>query len=81
VARLEHFNSQRPRARVLTGLIARPGSYLPPHALRRVVQPFVRISRPGRPRALARRAERPVLLLVGDGRSLRVRRQSERRAR
>jgi hypothetical protein len=81
MARLEYFNPRRPRARVLAGLIARAGSYLPPPALRRLVLPFVRVSHRGRPRELARRTERLVLLLVGDGRSLRVRRQSERRAR
>jgi hypothetical protein len=81
VARLEYFNPRRPRARVLAGLIAPAGSCLPPPALRGLVLPFVRVSRRGRPSELARRAERLVLLLVGDGRSLRVRRQSERRAR
>jgi hypothetical protein len=81
VPRLEHFNSRRPRARVQAGLIARTGSYLPYPALRRVVRPVVRVSRRGRPSELARLVERLVLLMVGDGRSPGVRRQSGRRPR
>jgi hypothetical protein len=81
VPRLECFNPQRPRARVPGGLMALPGSHLPPRAFHRVVLPCVHIWRRDRRRKLARRADRLAVLLVGDSGSPEVRRQSEWRAR
>ena len=75
MSQLTYYTPRSPLARALAPLAAVGASYLPPPALRPLVKPCVRCSNESRRPRARRLASRTIDLLVGDGMSLRVKRQ------
>ena len=75
MTKLSFYTPRSPAARLVAPLVATAVSYLPPRALRPLVVPLREISNHSRRPALRRRATRAIHLVVGDGMSMRVKRQ------
>ena len=75
ITKLSYYTPRSALARLVAPLAATAVSYLPPRALRPLLVPLREISNHSRRPALRRRATRAIHLVVGDGMSIRVRRQ------
>ena len=80
MTKLTYYTPRRALTRLLAPPVARAVSYLPPRALRPIVKPCVRAANESRRPRLPRRADRAIYLLVGDGMSIRIKRQHAKEA-
>jgi len=75
MTKLTYYTPRSPLTRLAAPLVATAVSYLPPRALRPFVVPLRELSNRSRRPALRRCATRAIDLVVGDGMSIRVKRQ------
>jgi len=75
MTKLTYYTPRTPIAQLVAPLVATAVSYLPPRALRPLVVPLRDISNRSRRPTLRTRAIRAINLIVGDGMSIRVKRQ------
>ncbi len=75
MTKLTYYTPRAPLTRLVAPLVATAMSYLPPEVLRPFVVPLGDISNRSHRPALRRVATHAIDLVVGDGMSIRVRRQ------